>query len=265
MSKSLALRRGVRAVVVDDRDRVPLVRFEFPGRLDGVRVLWAAPGGRVEDGEDDQRALTRELAEEVGQRDPVIGPMIWTRTHSMALGTGHDGQWEAYYLVRTPAFEPAPLLTPEQLRAENVAGLRWWTVDERAAATDTVFVVPPPASPGRGAPRRGARHPDPSTSTATAPSTGAWILDYVTGWAGSGAWSPTRRPSTAARRGGRHPGRAPGLVVVRSTGATRTTPSGSRAPWRSTSRPSNRLVAAHAVTQSHYSTEMGRCGGGERE
>jgi 8-oxo-dGTP diphosphatase len=139
MAEQLHLRRGVRALVVDARDRVLLVRFEFPTDLNGVRALWATPGGGVEDGEDDLRALTRELSEEVGWRHPAIGPMIWTRTHVMPLSTGHDGQREAYYLVRTPSFRPAPLLAPEQLRAENVAGLRWWTLDELAAATDVVF------------------------------------------------------------------------------------------------------------------------------
>jgi 8-oxo-dGTP pyrophosphatase MutT (NUDIX family) len=135
----LRLRRGVRAVVVDDDDRVLLVRFEFPEPLGGVRALWATPGGGVEPGEDDRSALARELAEEVGRLDPVIGPAIWTRTHVMPLATGHDGQRETYYLVRTPRFEPAPRLTPAQLRAENVAGLRWWTLDELTAATDVVF------------------------------------------------------------------------------------------------------------------------------
>jgi 8-oxo-dGTP diphosphatase len=139
MERELRLRRGVRAVVVDDRDRVLLVRFEFAEPLDGVRVIWATPGGGVEDGEDDREALTRELAEEVGRPDPTIGPAIWTRTHVMPLATGHDGQRETYYLVRTPGFEPAPGLTPAQLRAENVTGLRWWTVDELGAATDVVF------------------------------------------------------------------------------------------------------------------------------
>jgi ADP-ribose pyrophosphatase YjhB (NUDIX family) len=56
---TLRLRRGVRAVVLDDQDRVLLVRFEFTPPLHDVRGLWATPGGGVEDGEDDREALTR--------------------------------------------------------------------------------------------------------------------------------------------------------------------------------------------------------------
>lgn len=136
MAGELRLRRGVRAVVLDDHDRVLLVRFEFTSRPREVSGLWATPGGGVEDGEHDRQALTRELAEEVGLHHPEIGPLIWKRTHVAPLSTGHDGQRETFYLVRSTSFEPRPALTPAQLRDENVAGLAWWTVDELAGADD---------------------------------------------------------------------------------------------------------------------------------
>ena len=41
-------------------------------------------------------------------------------------------------LVRTPAFEPEPRFTPEQLAAEYVTGIRWWTQEE-LAASDELF------------------------------------------------------------------------------------------------------------------------------
>ncbi|HKA84606.1 MAG TPA: NUDIX domain-containing protein [Acidimicrobiales bacterium] len=138
MAGELRLRRGVRAVVLDDHDRVLLVHFEFARPPHEVAELWATPGGGVEDGEDDRGALARELAEEVGLHNPGIGPMIWTRTHVAPMSTGHDGQRENFYLVRTPTFEARPALTIAQLRAENVAGLAWWTIDELTAA-DAVF------------------------------------------------------------------------------------------------------------------------------
>ena len=138
MAGELWLRRGVRAVVLDDRARVLLVRFEFSSSPAEAAGLWATPGGGVEDGEHDLQALTRELVEEVGLHHPEIGPRIWTRTHVAPMSTGHDGQTETYSLVRTASFEPRPALTPAQLREENVAGLAWWTVDELAGA-DGVF------------------------------------------------------------------------------------------------------------------------------
>lgn len=116
------LREAVRAVIVDDAGRVLLVHFEFPHRS-----LWATPGGGIEPGEDHEGALRREVVEEVGLADPTIGPEIWVRTHVFDTGTGHDGQRERFYLIRTEAFEPGPLLTRDELAAEHVTEVRWWS------------------------------------------------------------------------------------------------------------------------------------------
>ena len=41
---------------------------------------------------------------------------------------------ERHYLVSTPAFAPAPQLSWEQLKAEYVTAIRWWTLAELEAA-----------------------------------------------------------------------------------------------------------------------------------
>jgi 8-oxo-dGTP pyrophosphatase MutT (NUDIX family) len=88
------LRQAVRALVVDDDDRIVLVRFD--------RALWAAPGGGVDDGEDDGTALARELHEELGLELPEpLGQPVWTRTHVFPMSSW-DGQAERFYLVRVP-------------------------------------------------------------------------------------------------------------------------------------------------------------------
>jgi ADP-ribose pyrophosphatase YjhB (NUDIX family) len=122
------LRDAVRAVLLDNEDRALLVRFEFPHWTG-----WATPGGGVQAGETDEEALRRELAEETGLTELVLGPVVWTRTHLFELGDG-DGQVERYYLVRTPAFEPSPHLGWDELHAEYVTAVRWWTLEELAAS-----------------------------------------------------------------------------------------------------------------------------------
>lgn len=124
-SSGLALRSAVRALVVDPDDRVLLVRFDWPHKS-----VWAPPGGGVEPGEADEHALVRELAEESGLRDFVLGPCIWTRTHWSPDMDGWAGQTERIYLVRTDAFEPALEWNAEQLAAEGIAAQRWFSRPE---------------------------------------------------------------------------------------------------------------------------------------
>jgi ADP-ribose pyrophosphatase YjhB (NUDIX family) len=123
------LRPTARAVILDPDDRILLVRFEFS---DGP--LWAVPGGGLEPGETVVEGLRRELVEEVGLRDFPDPPHLWHQ-EVVADGhaTGYDGVLNDYFLIRTPAFDPAGTLSAAELRAENVHAMQWWTLPELEA------------------------------------------------------------------------------------------------------------------------------------
>ena len=134
----LRIREAVRGLVVDQNNHVLLAHLAFP-----ARSVWVLPGGGLEADETHHQGLLRELREEVGLSPDEVGPHLWTRTHIIPFIDGKwDGQRERAYLVRTPRFEPAPLLSTEQLRAEYLVDLRWWTVDELLAEPDTTFFAP---------------------------------------------------------------------------------------------------------------------------
>lgn len=152
----LRIREAVRAVLLTPDREVLLVRFEFPG---GTR--WALPGGGLDPGETHVQALRRELDEELGLTSLDIGPHVWTRVHVIPFVNGlWDGQRERVHLVPTERFEPSPRLTPEQLEAEYLFEIRWWSLDD---ITDGLPFVPmtlaahlqhlvrhgPPATPWR--------------------------------------------------------------------------------------------------------------------
>lgn len=127
MPDELRIRQAVRAVVLDPDDRLLLVRFDWPDE----RSIWATPGGGIDPDEPPEHSLRRELAEETGLVDPDIGPVIWTRTHVFPFLDGsYDGQAERFHLVRTPFFEPDPLWSWEELHAEFVTAIRWWSLEE---------------------------------------------------------------------------------------------------------------------------------------
>jgi 8-oxo-dGTP diphosphatase len=134
---SARLRPAVRVVLLDDAERVLLVRWRFPDR-----DVWGTPGGGVDPGETHEDAVRRELAEETGLslRPEEVGPCVGHRTHVFPMENGYgerfDGQEERFYLVRTSAFAPRGRLSDEQLRAESLHEVRWFTPAELASLAD---------------------------------------------------------------------------------------------------------------------------------
>jgi 8-oxo-dGTP diphosphatase len=149
VSSSLNLRRAVRVVLVDDADRFLLVRWHFDDP-DGPVDVWGTPGGGIDRDEEPLEAVRRELLEEVGLDLPVdrCGEPVAHRVHEFTMtstdGLEWDGQDEDYYLVRVDAFEPRGRLTDEELRAEYLHEMRWFTADEVAALADPPRVVTAP-------------------------------------------------------------------------------------------------------------------------
>ena len=134
----LRIREAVRALVVDEYDHVLLAHLAFP-----TRSVWVLPGGGLEAGESHREGLLRELSEEVGLVPDTIGPHLWTRTHVIPFIDGKwDGQRDHAYLIRTNRFEPSPMLSPEQLRAEHLVDLRWWSTEQLLADPDPAFFAP---------------------------------------------------------------------------------------------------------------------------
>ena len=132
-------RPAVRGLVIDENDHVLMVRLVFP-----EGAFWVLPGGGIDEGEDVLDALRRELREETGLTEPVIGGHVWNRLHEFRLvdtaGAEWHGQRESVFLVRTERFDIEPSMSTEELRAENLHEHRWWSLDEiHGYSGDDVF------------------------------------------------------------------------------------------------------------------------------
>lgn len=122
------LRQAVRALLLDEDDRVLLVHFRWEG-IEPADGFWACPGGGVHHGESPEVALRRELAEELGLEDVNIMGPVWRLTRLFPMPPQWDGQTEVTYLARAPHFEPRPRV---DLLAENVHGIGWFSSSDIA-------------------------------------------------------------------------------------------------------------------------------------
>ena len=126
-------RPAVRALLVDERERVLLMRWQ----RDFGSLFWVTPGGGVEPGESTAEALRRELREEAGLADPVQGRLVWTSEFvTPEYATSRHRAWlrqrDDVYLVRVRADE----VDVPDLVDEGVTEHRWWTVDELERSED---------------------------------------------------------------------------------------------------------------------------------
>ena len=62
---------GVRVIVLDDDNRILMVRQDHP-----ERKVWMVPGGSIEEGESSAQAAVREVLEETGL-EIETGGLIW--------------------------------------------------------------------------------------------------------------------------------------------------------------------------------------------
>ena len=128
------LRYCVRALVVDENERVLLCRGDFNGL-----PVWGTPGGGIEDGESHVIALRRELLEEVGLSLTEEPPHVWHQVVDPPVNPDFDVIINDYYLVRTKRFEPLGTLSKPEL-AEEFLELRWCPLAEIAEqSSEDVF------------------------------------------------------------------------------------------------------------------------------
>jgi 8-oxo-dGTP diphosphatase len=133
-------RLTARVLLLDPNGRILLMKGRLPGRPDGPS-FWYSIGGGVEDGETVLEAAAREIVEETGLTDAVLGPTVW-RDEVILRDIDHEKRlFKQYYVVaRTAGGDPSRdgWLPHEHLLTDD---MRWWTLGELQVTDDTVYPI----------------------------------------------------------------------------------------------------------------------------
>ncbi len=134
----MQVRNSSRAIVLNKQNQIFLFRYTFDFFAEKASI-WITPGGGLEEDESFEKALKRELFEELGIELTEQAQEIYYRTPLYELSNGEKVQSEErFYLVRLDGEEFSYAGWTESENKRMTAG-KWWSVEEIRQSEETFF------------------------------------------------------------------------------------------------------------------------------
>lgn len=133
-------RKSARVVLLNDLDQIFLINSVDPADA-SKGSWWELPGGGIDPGERSADTVRRELWEEGGMRNAMIGPVVWIQHVEFDFGGYHFDQDEVIHIARTTQRTIERPRGLEALEALAFRGARWWSVSEVESSAEA-FLPP---------------------------------------------------------------------------------------------------------------------------
>ena len=133
---ALPLRQAGRVIVLDPLDRVLLFRYD-DGPPNGRH--WSTPGGGLNEGESFAAGALRELTEETGWTDVVLGDEVHAHEITMRYGPRIIRQQERFFLARVSTPGRGVVDVGGMHACDGIAAWRWWSLPDIEASTEAIW------------------------------------------------------------------------------------------------------------------------------
>ena len=131
-------RPTARVLLFDPYDRILLMKGRLPSNPDAPGV-WFTIGGGIEPGESLYEAAAREVVEETGLTDAVLGEIAWRGEVVLPDRNQRPILFKDTFILARTSGGAVGRHGWQALEQEFVDDMRWWTLDELEATGESVF------------------------------------------------------------------------------------------------------------------------------